>query len=132
MFQYVHIPRNGSYPGQGGTGVVNKTNVSNLTLNTPRPLSNPFASSHILGSSTWGATGSMGSLSDWDYSGNGSKTGIEPMQNPGGNGVVGTVSFLSLGNLGDNQRTSGTGGIGGAFTGLGDLSGSNNIRGDTD
>jgi hypothetical protein len=119
-------------PAKGGTGVVNETTVSNLTLNTSRPLSNPFASSHILGSSTWGATGSMGSLSDWDYSRNGSKTGIEPMQNPGGNGVVGTTSFLSLGNLGDNQRTWGTGGIGGSFTGLGDLSGSNNIRGDTD
>jgi len=119
-------------PAKVDTSAVNETEVSSLPLNTSRPLSNPFASSHILGSPTWGATGSIGSLSDWDYSRNGSNTGNDPIQTLETNGVAGTTSFLSLGNLGDHQRTWGTGGVGGVFTGLGDLGGSNNIQGDTD
>lgn len=100
--------------------------------NLPRPLSNPFASSHVLGSSTWSAAGSMGSLSDWAYSRNDNKAGIDPTQNTSEEDVINSTSFLSLGTLGNSQSTWSTGGIGGGFSRLGDFGGSNNIQGDTD
>jgi len=134
----------------GSTEDLGTINLTALTLNQATntksaigTTSNPFgslgATSSFLGSSTWG-TGisnsiSMGSLSNWDYLGNGkeisnaSSTRVTENSKP-----VAAKSFLSLASIG-SESTWGSGGFVGGLT---NLNGSNisshtqNTAGDAD